>query len=310
MIRSGAAGPRLPDFIVVGPPRTATTWLDKALRGRVGLPAGVKETHFFARNHARGLGWYAAHFRDCDPDLPIGEICASYFENAEAAERLHQLLPRCRIICTLRDPVERLHSYYKLMRQGGKTVLGFDEAVRTHGAMLRFSRYATQLQAWRQWFGAENVLVALNEDLVADPQAYIDRIAAFIGAAPIRLNDEVIARNRVNTVERAPRYAWLARSARAARNWLGANRLYRVRKRLGSMGVWRFCSGGGEPFGPIDPATRSWLIEQLRPDIEQLETMLSRDLTGWLGDVRQTPVPPVAAEPAPPCRQPAGATFA
>ena len=59
---------RLPDFIAVGPPRTGTTWLDRVLRGHVGLPAGVKETQFFIWRYSLGIEWYAAHFRDClDP---------------------------------------------------------------------------------------------------------------------------------------------------------------------------------------------------------------------------------------------------
>src|SRR5207245_11287355 len=107
---------RLPDFIVVGPPRTATTWLDTVLRGHVGLPRDVKETHFFARNYRQGLTWYERHFRHCAAEPVIGEICAAYFENPQARERIRTHLPKCRIICTLRDPVERLYSYYKLMR--------------------------------------------------------------------------------------------------------------------------------------------------------------------------------------------------
>ncbi len=60
---------RLPDFIAVGPPRTATTWLDQVMRGHVGLPAGVKETQFFIFRYSQGIEWYAAHFRDCPANL-------------------------------------------------------------------------------------------------------------------------------------------------------------------------------------------------------------------------------------------------
>src|SRR5215831_20542545 len=98
---------RLPDFIAVGPPRAATTWLDLVLRGHAGLPGQTKETHFFTRNYARGIDWYARHFRHCTADPVVGEICPSYFASGEARERIGLTIPDCKIICTLRDPVER-----------------------------------------------------------------------------------------------------------------------------------------------------------------------------------------------------------
>jgi len=83
------------------------------LRGHVGLPEQTKETHFFARNYGRGIDWYAKHYCHCAAEAVVGEICASYFENLQARERIHANMPGCKIICTLRDPVDRLYSYYK-----------------------------------------------------------------------------------------------------------------------------------------------------------------------------------------------------
>src|SRR5260370_29125032 len=112
---------RLPDFLVVGPPRTATSWLDKAVRGHVGLPVHTKETLFFSRHYERGVDWYADHFAECPDDRPMGEVCAAYFGHPDAIERIFTHMPGCRIVCTLRDPVDRLYSYYKLMRRHGQT---------------------------------------------------------------------------------------------------------------------------------------------------------------------------------------------
>jgi len=51
-----------PDFIAVGPPRAATTWMHEALKHHVSLPEGVKETHFFGWNFSQGLAWYQGSF--------------------------------------------------------------------------------------------------------------------------------------------------------------------------------------------------------------------------------------------------------
>jgi len=56
-------------------------------------------------------------------------------------------------------------------------------------------------------------------------------------------------------------------------------RLYPLSRRL--QPVWEFCAGGGEEFGPIDPALEASLRAYFRPDVEVLEQLLQRDLSAW-----------------------------
>src|SRR6266853_4563132 len=93
-IRNQTVG-RLPDFIGVGPPRTATTWLHEVLSGHVGLPQDVKETDFFVHKYDNGLEWYAAHFRTCPPGRPIGEFSTNYFIGTQTRERIATHIPVC-----------------------------------------------------------------------------------------------------------------------------------------------------------------------------------------------------------------------
>ena len=120
---------RLPDFIGIGPPRTATTWLHEVLSGHVGLPEGVKETDFFVWNYDKGLEWYAAHFRNCPSNRPIGEFSPNNFAGAQARERIARDIPGCKIICTLREPVERTYSHYRKMREGEYFSGSFEECL-------------------------------------------------------------------------------------------------------------------------------------------------------------------------------------
>ena len=112
----GISSGRLPDFIGVGPPRTGTTWLHEVLKTQVGVPAGIKETHFFTLHYDKGLAWYQAHFYKCPVNRPIGEFCPSYFDSPEARGLIARHIPRCKIICTLREPAGRLYSQYRMLR--------------------------------------------------------------------------------------------------------------------------------------------------------------------------------------------------
>lgn len=283
---SGNANFRLPDFIAVGAPRTATTWLDRVLIGHVGLPAGVKETQFFSWYFDLGIEWYAAHFRDCPPDLPVGEIATTYFDSPLARERIKRQIPDCKIICTLRDPTRRLHSHYRqLRREGFLGNVSFERAMDQHrqwdgpGNMFSISRYAGHVRTWREMFGAERVLVVLNDDLEADPQSYLDQVTDFIGIERIDLARSAIRNHKVNEMNEAPRNYKLARRARKFRERLRRRKLYFLSERCEPL--WNYCFGRGEKFPPLDPETEASLRAQFTPEIEALEALLGRDFSSW-----------------------------
>lgn len=290
---SGTRIARRPDFIAVGPQRTGTTWLDEVMRGHVGLPEGAKETDFFLRHYEKGLDWYLDYFRNCRSDRPLGEIDPNYFGAAEARERIARDVPRCRIICSFRDPAERAYSSYRVMRRDAWTRHSFEETVARNPVIRESSRYAHHLEDWQRMFGVERVLVCIYDDLEADPQAYLDRICAFIGIAPIKLGESTAPTERVNAVTHAPRSRRLAQNARNARDWMRTHRWHRTLGALERGGVWRFCFGGGEAFPPLDPETEGRMREHFRPEVEALERMTGRDLSAWkdsrakIGPLRQ-----------------------
>jgi LPS sulfotransferase NodH len=277
---------RLPDFIAVGPPRTGTTWLYRALSGHVGLARDTKETDFFSDHYDRGLEWYAELFAGCDPKLPAGEISPNYFAAAEAPERIARHIPGCRIICTLRDPVERLYSFYRLMRHNGWTRVTFEQLTYSELPATQANRYAHHLARWRERVGQENVLVALYDDLEADPQRFLDSICEFIGIPAISLAGSPLLNKRVNSVTHGPRVAILAEQAWRLRQWLQARGARTAITVLRKAGLWRFAFRGGGEFGPLDPALERRLRKRLRPEIEALEAMLGRDLSAWRTPVR------------------------
>jgi hypothetical protein len=269
---------RLPDFIAVGPVRTGTTWLDGLLRGRVGLPAGIKEPQFFGWRYELGLAWYTRHFRNCR-EVVVGEFGPTYFFAGEARERIARHIPDCRIIITLRDPVERIYSHYKLWRKLAIVKGSFAQEIESNASLYTRIAYAPHVRAWRERFGTGHTLVLIYEHSLADRQAYVDRLCAFIGIAPFDLRTVARERRAVAHFERAPGSYRRARRAREFKDALEVRSHLRLLKIMEPMLEW--CMDGGDRFPPLDRELAARLREGCAPDIAELEDLLERDLTLW-----------------------------
>ncbi|HZP44899.1 MAG TPA: sulfotransferase domain-containing protein [Candidatus Binataceae bacterium] len=293
-----SAAHQLPDVIVAGVPRSGTTWLHEVLQGHVGLPYGIKETHFFTVNYDLGLDWYRRHFADCPPDRPVVEVAPIYFDSSEAAERIRRDIPHCRIVCSFRDPIDRMYSHYRYLRRAG--FIGkrtFEQAMAAQeqwadqpGNILNYTRYGTHFRRWLELFGRERVLAVVYEDLVADPQTYLNTVTDFIGAARIDLaSSKVSGVDRINAADHALGKPHLLRRARRLERWLNRRQMYRTLKPL--WPVVRFIAGRAGDFEPPSPETIAMLRERFRPEVEMLEELTGRDFTAWKG----TAAPPAAA---------------
>ncbi len=278
---SGAGKLILPDVIVIGPPRTGSTWLYNALRDAVDMPFGVKETQFFNTFYDKGIDWYARHFRYATGDRTVTEICP-YFFHPLAPERIKTHIPNCRIVVTLRDPVDRIYSAYKVQSHYGRVPRGtFDEVLKAVPDLGSANRYTAHLETWFESFGRENVLVTTYDELRADPQTYVNRVCDFMRVERVVLSPRPDLHGDVNSFARAPRNRKLARKATKFMFWLKGHQAYRLVNLLERAGVWEFCHGRGEPFPRLTPEQDERLRERFMPEVEALEKLLMADLSAW-----------------------------
>jgi hypothetical protein len=267
-------------FVHIGPPRTGTTWLYYALVNHVGLPAPpLKETRFFDTNFSKGPEWYRARFKLVEGQ-PWGEICPTYFISPEAPERIAQLMPAVRIVCTLRDPVPRLYSLYRILNNTGAVRVGFEEAIVSYDELVETARYTFHVQRWLDVFGADRVLVMLYDDLLTDPYRYIKRFCEFIGASPP--TQSAIPKGRIEAAERfkMPRFPQLSRLTARTSNWLVEHQLHSVvsfGKRLGL----RSLAESRQELPVLSPVAEVKLRARFQPEIEELERLLGVDLSQW-----------------------------
>ncbi|HEY1264978.1 MAG TPA: sulfotransferase [Terriglobales bacterium] len=273
--------PPLPSFFVIGPPRTGSTWLHHVLGRRALLPSPTKETRFFDSHFHRGLDWYRAHYRQVPNGRCIGEIAPTYFASSSARERIARTVPNARVICTFRNPVDRVFSLYRVKRAYGLIHSNFEQAILSDPELLESGKYATHLKAWQQALGREQVLPTIYDDLLGQPQCYLDRLADFINLPRLALAPSELRRVHGSDTLTKPRLypaTWLARSMA---DWLKAQRLDTVVAAVRNSPLFRLLVGNGPAFEELSSETSRWIYQHFRPEIEELEILLDRDLTAW-----------------------------
>ena len=205
---------RLPNFLYVGPDKAGSSWLHETLiRHPDVYLTPAKDLYFFDRYFDRGMDWYADQFRGARNESVVGEICQDYLFHPEAAERIRSSLGDVRVMVCLRDPVERAWSSYLYMRKHGIGPSTFAEALRSRPELLDHGRYATGLGRFLEKFPRESVHVALFDDLVRDPQVFLDGVTDFLGIDPLELSPEDLSARLPAARARSVRAAWLARRA-------------------------------------------------------------------------------------------------
>jgi hypothetical protein len=194
---------------------------------------------------------------------------------------LSQTVPDAKIICVFRNPAERIVSLYRLKRAYGLIPWNFEEAMERDSELMETSRYASNLKLWRRSFGAGNVMASVYDDLRDRPQDFVDRLVDFIGVPRFMLRDSQLV--SVHDSERMthPRSYSRTRSAILVADWFKSKRLDRVVSAFKRSSLCKFVLGGGQPFPPVSAGLVKQLYEKFRPDVEELEGMLHRDLSAW-----------------------------
>lgn len=177
--------PRMPDFIIAGAAKCATTWLQQSLQASAGIWMPDPEPHYFSRSYDPDMARYGAWFADAPPASLIGEKSNSYMSEGEADQRIHRHLPDVRLIFQLRNPVDRAYSDYCMLLRRGEVdrdiARHLDPDRAAQGRFLRDGCYADHLQRYLDLFGQEQILVLLYENIKTAPEQQLSQLANHIG---------------------------------------------------------------------------------------------------------------------------------
>lgn len=270
----------LPSFLVVGPPRTGTSWLHQVLNPFATLPSPVKETRFFDLHFERGLDWYRRRFPQQVHGL-IGEVAPTYFASEPARRNIQATIPHAKIVFIFRNPVERVLSLYRMKRAYGRFRFSLDEALKKDPELIASGLYWTQLADWQRRFPAQQLLVTTYDDLVSSPQAFLDEITGFIGMPRIQLNKTQAKRIFSSDRMTQPRSYVATKAATLFADWCKAKGLGTVVASVKASVLLKLFLGGGEPLPDVSSDDLHKLFEFFRPEVEGLEAVLGRELATW-----------------------------
>jgi hypothetical protein len=274
----------LPDFLVIGAQRAGTTLLHTVLAAHpeVYLPGQRKEIHFFDWYFGRGPEWYRRFFPRVDEAgsyRAIGEATPDYLAAPNAAERIHDLIPQCRLVAVLRNPVDRAYSWYCYLRRGYNERRDFNSFISQDPTALEWGLYAKHLGRYLSLFPRTSLLVLLYEELIQQPVRQLDQVSQFLGLSTGWTDAEQYLRARVNT-STPPRF----RAGFGIAHRIGdllmrydLNWPVRAAKRMGVRRLFGTSASNPE----LLPHDRMRLRAYYEADVRSLEVLLGRNLTIW-----------------------------
>jgi hypothetical protein len=264
----------LPNFIIIGAPRSGTTWMHENLREHpdVFMPR-EKELHFFDRHYEEGTDYYRPYFNNVNAEKAIGEATPAYMYKPEVCRRIKDQLPQAKLIVSLRNPIDRIYSRYwnALGKYAENEGLSFEQKISKKTQFVSEGFYYDHLTRFYDEFPEDQLLVLLFDDLKSDPNGFLTRICEFLDVSPDFSAPWSSA--KINAAEAKPRLAKSRSLYYAAR----------VARRAGFRDLSvRIDAANQAERPPMRQETRRWLIEEVYGEqIEKLASLINRDLSSW-----------------------------
>ncbi|MGB5969191.1 MAG: sulfotransferase domain-containing protein [Spirulinaceae cyanobacterium] len=121
---------RKPDFIVGGFSKCGTTSLHSYLTSHPQvLAATEKEIFFFSHFLDKGNDWYFAHFPAIQEQNYLTGEASSFYLFWANPKQILELLPKIKLICLIRNPVDRVISFFYQLQRIGHQQISLEESL-------------------------------------------------------------------------------------------------------------------------------------------------------------------------------------
>ncbi|MGF2733414.1 sulfotransferase family protein [Marinobacter sp. DUT-1] len=300
--------PRRPDFIIIGAPRSGTTYIARNLDNHPSAAVVTSkddpfanDMHFFdtntpkgKTNFDRGWDWYLEQFQAFSKDILVGEKTADYLTDPDAPALISRFLPDTKLIAILRNPIERAQSHFWHSRHRLPTGLTLaDLAKRGEDFndvwVLESGFYARQLELYREYFEEDQMLLLIHEDIERHPQQTLERLFKFL-ELDSKNADYKDAKNKINSGSSSFASQLVAKAGARLRNLFPGLYYLLLNGKLSviTKPILQIARGKqvkpkagkqeSKQYPEMDEETRRILWELYSEDVKKLSSIIGRDL--------------------------------
>lgn len=195
--------------LIAGSTKCASTSLFHYLADHPEICASkLKETRFFLDDDypakkiielSKDFSDYEKLFKACSNKKIRLEASPHYLYSNGTPSRIKKLIPDCKFIFILRNPIDRLISWYKYAMQRGyiSEAMTINEFIREqsyskgnmypaeeHMLAMEEGRYFYYLKRYFDLYDAGNIFVILYDELIAHPKEVLTSLCSFINVDP------------------------------------------------------------------------------------------------------------------------------
>lgn len=268
------------DIFHIGPQKTATTWVYRALSEHPEmLVSQVDSVHYFDMNYEDD-SWLTKNYQDIvnAQNKLVFDPTYTYIRSIHAPQRIYDHNKDAKIMLTARNPVERAFSHYWHERKKDRFNFAFDEVFKNFDLYANWVEpgfYHKHYLKYREYFSEDQIRILFYDDLVNDPCHFFAEICEFCGIdsgfKPSILNRKV----NVASVYKSRRSKMIETKVRSLP--LGKTML-KLKSKLTRLPL-------KESLSNVDAEIKRRLYDLFIPDIVALEATTSRDLSHWKREI-------------------------
>ena len=284
----------LPTFIVIGVAKGGTTSIYRYLDQHPEIfMCPEKGTNFFGYEDAKDWRWrdegeppllrhfkvstleeYGAVFEGATNERAVGEVSPQYFRCPTAARRIHECIPKVKLVASLRNPADRAFSGFLMRTRRGEAVGDAHVELTAESSHVKEGFYYPRMKRYYDAFDKEQIKIYLFDEFKKSPADLVRDLFGFLDVDTGFVPDTTVKHNPANVPKSAllNRILYQPRVIRGGKAVLPA-RLEKTVKRL------RQRSLSPAPSFPAD--LRAQLLDLYREDILRLSELIERDLSVW-----------------------------